>query len=220
MEERVCVFDAWIVRYLSQVHPQDFSSLRARFLHVLVSITGIDPSHPAFAALRDVRDQQEFARVRWQELAAQIGGNTCLTWTVCAVIVEHVRIFALRAVQHQRLYLSRSSSTLQALGWWPIPPGGDRPELMQLCDAFRQAWMEADRVLQAGRACLQEFERLALRGEALARLPALLNQAAVCYTDYCQALERGDELAYYIQWYLAWESDEVRVPGWFPSHAA
>lgn len=193
-------FDPVVVRRFALVHPLNLPALLSQFRLVLGATTGLGPGNEVFAGLSAIRTVGDLSGVDWQEMDVQIWENTTLPERVCSELVEHVRLFAVRATLHHRLFLAQSATTLQLLGRPPLPMEDLPCARRSVEDAFAQTLVEADSALRSGRARLQEFGSLALHGESLARLPGLLEQVSVCYTDYCQAMARGDGFASDMKW--------------------
>ena len=187
--------DVVIVRRLAGIHPLNLPRLRSALLTVLTSTTGIAPDHSMFVPLATMRDSEDIENIEWEALDVEITVATCLPADACWTVVEHVRLFAQRSVLHQCLYLAKSAVALRMTYTWPIPPDRIPGTLLPDYDEFEQALIDADRALQAGRACLQVFQHLIPHAQTLSPLHNLLTRANSCYIDYRLELQEANRLA-------------------------
>jgi hypothetical protein len=123
--------------------------------------------------------------------------------------VEHIRLFAERAVLHHCLCLSRSASTLGLMNAWPIHPGDVSRELMPIYEEFAQQLIEADAALELGRACLYTFQRQLSAQRSIRPLQGMFKRANAYYADYRQALNQADQLSSNMLSCLAQTPEEI-----------
>lgn len=187
--------DPLIIRWLAHIHPLNLPRLRAALLTVLTSTTGIAPEHRVLVPLAAIRDSEAIVNIEWEAFYGEIAVATCLPADACWTVVEHVRLFAQRSVLHQCLYLAKSAVALRMTYTWPIPPDRIPGTLLPDYDEFEQALIDADRALQAGRACLQVFQHLIPHAQTLSPLQNLLTRANSCYIDYRLELQEANRLA-------------------------
>ncbi len=198
------------IMQLAQIHPMDIRGLTAQSIGVLACAGGLGEDHPFFIPLRAVRTAKELAKIDWDEVTWWF---RLLVWfhaKVCQDAVLPIRLFADRALLHQKLFLSKSASTLKLLGLCALPLRVKPLELLGACEDFERAMVQADRALHLGHALLDRFGCQASHGGSCQDLRSLLVRAQTCYEGYQQALQRAYELAGCICWYLATSEQSVR----------
>lgn len=195
--------DPIIVRKLAHIHPLRVPELLTQSIGILAGVTGIPQEHIAFADMRAVRSIQELAQIHWEELTGMMAVLTRLNSQACESLVEHVSVFADRAIHHHCLFLAKSASTTLLTQTHLLSVQTARLEMAGLNQEIEECVQRADQFLHAGRAHLNAFQHMALQQASYITLHALLQQAGDCYNQYWLAYQQLDDVIHHIGWYLA-----------------
>ena len=187
------------------VHPMHLQHLCSACIGVLAEIAGIERGNRVFAPLWYAVTWQDLARIPWGHLTERLRVRASLPAEQLEGAVEHVRLFADRAVLHHRLYLAKSGTTLQLLRKCYLPAALPL-ELIDFAVEFHKHLREMDEALRTGRASLDHFQRQALLGEPFPVLRAILDQAQACAEAYSSAYTAAYQIAEGVDEYLAWRA--------------
>ncbi len=183
------------------IHPLNLSLLCSTVVEALAQATGVACGSQVFAPFWYTVTWQDLAHLPWGPLTERL--RALATLPAWQPVVEHVRLFADRAVLHHRLYLAKSGTTLKLLRKCYLPAGLPL-ELIDIAVEFDQHLREMDEALRTGRAWLDHFGRQALLGEPVPALRAILEQARVYAAAYSSAQDAAYQIAEGVAEYLAW----------------
>jgi hypothetical protein len=187
----------------------NLSLLCSAFVEVLAQATGVAPGSQVFAPLWYTVTWQDLAHLPWGQLTERLRALATLPAGQLEGLVEHVRLFADRAVLHHRLYLAKSGTTLKLLRKCFLPAALPL-ELIDFAVEFHVHLREMDEALRAGRASLDRFGRLASLWEPAPALRVILEQAQACATAYSSAYNAAYQIAEGVDEYLAWRESHKR----------
>ena len=195
--------DPIITYKLAHIHPLRVPELLAHSIGILAGVTGIPQEHVAFAHMQTARSIQQLAQIDWAELTGMLVVLTRLSPQACKNLVEHVRLFADRAIYHHCLFLAKSASTTLLTQPHLLSLHTSRRELAGLRGEMEECVQRADLSLRTGRARLDTFQAMALRQASYGTLHTLLEQAGNYYHHYWLAYQQLHDVIHHMQWYLA-----------------